>query len=217
MRPSPSPQPSRHGTGLLVVLAVIAVLGGAAFLGGTLALTQRGVGLVAHELSAPDPSSEPRSEPSRTPDPRPTPEPAPEQTPVPSEPSPEPTEPTPGPSGPDAPMAAAELVDALREDHSIGSRLDTTEEFCVEPEGAAEPDPFLCTSAMDTDVVRIVAFENPGIAAEAARAMREAQSGSDAQDTQDACHFVLVWFEHHGLDQGGRDDMAADARSAADC
>lgn len=175
MRPFPSPQPSRHGTGMLVVLAVIAVLGGAAFLGGTLALAERAVGLVAER----------------------------------------PEGPTAGP-GEDL-MAAADLVDALRRDHPIGSRLDTTAELCAEPEEAAEPDPFLCTSAMDTDAVRVVAFESAGVAVEAARAMREAQAGSDAQDTREACHFVLVWFEYHGLDQGERDEMAAGARSAADC
>ncbi|WP_304451762.1 hypothetical protein [Nocardiopsis sp. YSL2] len=208
MRPFPSPQPSRHGAGVLVVLAVIAVLGGAIFLGTTLALAERTIRLVAQgredglseRPSAPasagrEPSSDPAQEPSRPPVPGPT----------------------PAPSDPGGLMAAAELVDELREDHSIGSRLDTTDEFCAGPEEAAEPDPFLCTSAMDTDVVRIVAFESAGIAGEAARAMREARPESEAQDTQDACHFVLVWFEHHGLDQGERDDMAADARAAAGC
>jgi hypothetical protein len=113
-------------------------------------------------------------------------------------------------------MTAAELVDALREDHSIASRLDTTEEFCAEGD-PADPDPFLCTSAMDTDVVRVVAFDSPGTAVDAARAMREARDEGDAQDMRDACHFVLVWFEHHGLDRGERDAMAADAATAAGC
>ncbi|KOX12107.1 hypothetical protein [Nocardiopsis sp. NRRL B-16309] len=176
MRPNPAPQSSHHGTGLLVVLTVIAVLGGAAFLGGALALVDRAVGVVAQGRQG-------------------------------------------GAAGAAGLMSADELVGALREDHGIGSRLDTTAELCAEPEGADEPDPFLCTSAMDTDVVRIVAFGDTGIAAEAARAMREARSdgGHDARDTRDACHFVLVWFDHHGLDRDERDAMADDARSAAGC
>ncbi|NYJ36388.1 hypothetical protein [Nocardiopsis aegyptia] len=178
MRPHPAPQSSRHGTGMLAVLAVIAVLGGAAFLGATLTVAQRAVRLAAEGGA--------RS----------------------------------GPTGSAAPMSAAELVEVLREDHPIGSRLDTTAEFCAEPGESDEPDPFLCTSAMDTDVVRIVAFESVGVAAEAGRAMREARSGGDAhdaQDTREACHFVLVWLTHHGLEQGEREDMAADARSAVGC
>ncbi|RKS05456.1 hypothetical protein DFP74_1055 [Nocardiopsis sp. Huas11] len=215
MHPFPPPQPSRHGTGLLVVLTVIAILGGAAFLGGSLALTEAAVGLVG---AGPDEGVAERPSERESPDPRPSSSTAEPTRPPTAEPTPEPTpEPDPSPSGPAGAMTAADLVDALREEHAIGSRLDTTEEFCVESEESAEPDPFLCTSAMDTDAVRIVAFENAGIAMAAALAMRDAQSGSDAQDTQDACHFVLVWFEHHGLDQGERDGMAADARSAAGC
>mgnify|MGYP006887917593 FL=1 len=112
-------------------------------------------------------------------------------------------------------MSSEDLVAELRRDFDISARQDITEEVC----GAAdeeEYDLFQCTSSMDTDLVRVAAFESPGIAMLATMAMLESEDNT-AEDIQDACHFVLVWFDHNGLDQGERDEMAEAAREIVGC
>jgi hypothetical protein len=191
------------------VLAVIAVLAGASFLGGGIALGGMMTGRVAAD-SRPEPSAEPSGEPTER---EPTGEPAPTAAPVPTEePSPEPTdEPA---FGTDDLISSEELIDELRRDFDINARQDITDEIC--DSGTEETSLFQCTSSMDTNLVRVAAFESSGIAMIAAMAMLESED-SAAEDIQDACHFVLVWFDHNGLDQGERDDMAEAAREIAGC
>ncbi|WP_159940436.1 MULTISPECIES: hypothetical protein [unclassified Nocardiopsis] len=200
----PPPPRGRYGTGLVAVLAVIAVLAGASFLGGGIALG----GMLTGRLAAgeePVPSAGPGGEPGRSPSPTaPTGEPAPTAEP--------PPEPAPGAV---ELMSSEDLVAELRRDFGITARQDTTEDICG-PADEEESTLFRCTSAMDTNLVRVAAFESAAIAGIAAMAMLESEDG-EAQDVQDACHFVLVWFEHNGLDRGERDAMAEAAREAAGC
>ncbi|WP_150251940.1 hypothetical protein [Nocardiopsis deserti] len=199
------------------MLAVIAVLAGASFLGGGLALGGRVTGLVAAD-SGSEPSAEPGGEPTQeapTEDPAPTGAPAPTREPLPTdEPSAEPTdEPT---SETENLISSEELINELRRDFEIDARQDITDEVCGSDPGAEETTLFQCTSSMDTNLVRVAAFENSGIAMIAAMAMLESEENS-AADIQDACHFVLVWFEENGLDQQERDDMAEATREIVGC
>ncbi|PDP86864.1 hypothetical protein CQJ94_14700 [Glycomyces fuscus] len=189
---------------------MIAVLAGASFLGGGIALGGMMTGRVA-AANDPGPSPEPSGEPTeREPsgDPVPTEEPAPTD-----EPTPEPTgEPT---SATEDLISSEELIDELRRDFDIDARQDITDEVCDSgtEDGTSL---FQCTSSMDTNLVRVAAFESAGIAMIAAMAMLENEDNT-AADIQDACHFVLVWFDHNGLDQQERDDMAEAAREIAGC
>ncbi|NKY97414.1 PT domain-containing protein [Nocardiopsis alborubida] len=193
------------------MLAVIAVLAGASFLGGGLALGGRVTGLVAADGGS-DPSAEPSGEPTQE---APTEAPAPTREPLPTdEPSAEPTdEPT---SEAENLISSEELIDELRRDFGIDARQDITDEVCGSDPEAEEATLFQCTSSMDTNLVRVAAFESSGIAMIAAMAMLESEENS-AADIQDACHFVLVWFEENGLDQQERDDMAEATREIAGC
>ncbi|WP_150239271.1 hypothetical protein [Nocardiopsis quinghaiensis] len=194
----------------MAVLAVIAVLGGASFLGGGIALG----GMLTDRVAAaggPEPSEEPSEAPSEPASPTAPPAPTEEPAAPTDEPAREPTEdPTAGEL-----MSSEELVTGLRGDFGIDSRQDITEEVCASTDGE-EHNVFQCTSSMDTNLVRVAAFENDGIAMLTAMAMLESEDNT-AEDVQDACHFVLVWFEHNGLDQGERDDMAEAAREIAGC
>jgi hypothetical protein len=197
----------------VAVLAVIAVLAGASFLGGGLAFGGRVTDLVAPAGSS-EPSAEPSGEPTReapTGDPAPTPTGEPLPT---DEPSAEPTD-QPS-SGAENLISSEELIDELRRDFDIDARLDITDEVCGSDPGAEETTLFQCTSSMDTNLVRVAAFENSGIAMIAAMAMLESEENT-AADIQDACHFVLVWFEENGLDQQERDDMAEATREIVGC
>lgn len=200
------------------MLAVIAVLAGASFLGGGIALggmmTDRVAAGSGSESSA-EPSGEPTREEEPSEDPAPTAAPEPTGEPLPTdEPPVEPTdEPT---SGTEDLISSEELIDELRRDFEIDARQDITEEVCGSDPDAEETALFQCTSSMDTNLVRVAAFENSGIAMIAAMAMLESEDNA-AADIQDACHFVLVWFEENGLDQGERDDMAEAAREIAGC
>jgi hypothetical protein len=195
----------------VAVLAVIAVLAGASFLGGGLAFGGRVTGLVAAARSS-EPSAEPSGEPTRE---APTGDPAPTGEPLPTdEPSAEPTD-QPS-SGAENLISSEELIDELRRDFEIDARLDITDEVCGSDPGAEETTLFQCTSSMDTNLVRVAAFENSGIAMIAAMAMLESEENT-AADIQDACHFVLVWFEENGLDQQERDDMAEATREIVGC
>ncbi|QUX30093.1 hypothetical protein KGD83_05980 [Nocardiopsis akebiae] len=216
-QPPQPPRPGRYGTGLVAVLAVIAVLAGASFLGGGLAVGGRVTGLVAAVVDS-EPSARTGDEQNReapTGDPAPTAAPEPTREPMPTdEPSAEPTdEPSPGTENL---ISSEELIDELRRDFEIDARLDITDEVCGSDPGAEETALFQCTSSMDTNLVRVAAFESSGIAMIAAMAMLESEENT-AADIQDACHFVLVWFEENGLDQQERDDMAEAAREIAGC
>ncbi|WP_444961155.1 PT domain-containing protein [Nocardiopsis sp. M1B1] len=195
----------------MAVLAVIAVLAGASFLGGGLAVGGRLTGLFAAVRDS-ESSARPSDEPTRE---APTGDPAPTAAPEPTEePSAEPTdEPTPGAENL---ISSEELIDELRRDFEIDARLDITDEVCGSDPGAEETTLFQCTSSMDTNLVRVAAFESSGIAMIAAMAMQESEENT-AADIQDACHFVLVWFEESGLDQQERDDMAEATREIVGC
>lgn len=212
----PPPRSGRYGTGLLAVLAVAAVLAGASFLGGGIALGTMLTGRVAAGV-APEPSGEPGGELTEEPSTEePTPEPPPASDPTEGfteEPSREPTDEP--PLGEENLISSEELVNELRRDFDISARQDITDEVCASG-GEEEYSLFQCTSSMDTDLVRVAAFESSGIAMIAATAMTESEDNA-AADIQEACHFVLVWFDHNGLDQGERDDMADAAREVVGC
>lgn len=216
-QPPPGPQEprpqGRYGTGLVAVLCVIAVLGGASFLGGGLA-----VGGMLTARIAEDPGSEPAAqEPSEEPAESPT----PEEPPNPPEvPSPDLTEePTDPPAeDPDEPLLTAEeVVTELRDEYDdLQAGADMTGEVCEED----EDDPlFVCTGAVHTNLVRVVTFENSFLAETLAMGIRnQADEGEgDAVDAQDACHVVLVWFEEGGMDQADRDTMAGEVDGIVDC
>ncbi len=206
-------RPGRYGTGLVTVLAVIAVLAGASFLGGGMALGGMMTGRITAD-EEPEPRDGPGGEsPSPTDTPSPTERPSPLEYPSPTE-EPEPTEePT---TEPEELMSSADLVAELRRDFDISARQDITDEVCGSADEEEGYDLFQCTSSMDTDLVRVAAFESSGIAMLATMAMLESEDNT-AEDIQDACHFVLVWFDHNGLDQGERDEMAEAAREIAGC
>ncbi|MDT0331673.1 hypothetical protein [Nocardiopsis lambiniae] len=207
--PPPPPRPAgRYGTGLMVVLVVIAVLAGASVLGGGLVLGSVITSGVAAGEAGAEPSPEPTREETPTPEPTPEPEPEPEPT---SEPT---DEPTPAPE--DLPTSD-DLVAELRREYDIRERRNITAELCEgsEQEGTL----FQCTSATDTEVVRVIAYAQEGSASLAALLLKEGmgEDGNDAVDVQEACHFVLIWFEGSEADQAARDGMAEYAREAAGC
>ncbi|MFI6574519.1 hypothetical protein ACIBFB_01870 [Nocardiopsis sp. NPDC050513] len=204
--PPPPARPGRYGTGILAVLTVIAVLAGASFLGGGIVLGQTVLSGFAED-APPEPSDTPTEEPTEEPSP----------TPDPYEPTGEPTEePTGAPtSEPEELLTSEELVDALADGFDIAGRLDTTDDVCA-PESGGEETPFRCTSAMDTNLVRVIAFENVGIASIVAVGLA-ADEESEAVDVQSACHFVFIWFEVNGTDQGQRDDMVSTAEEITGC
>ncbi|WP_143831823.1 hypothetical protein [Nocardiopsis sp. CNR-923] len=182
---------------------MIAVLAGASFLGGGIVLGQTVVNGFAEDAS-PQPSDDPTQEPTGGPSPTPSADPS-EPTSAPAE---EPTYET------EAPLTSEELVDELSDDFDIAGRLDTTDDVCVPEDG--EEAPFQCTSAMDTNLVRMIAFENVGVASIVALGLA-ADEESEAVDVQSACHFVLIWFEANGTDQGQRDDIVSTAEEITGC
>ncbi|MFL1380528.1 hypothetical protein, partial [Nocardiopsis protaetiae] len=203
----PPPPRSTYGTGLLAVLVVITVLAGGTFLGGGLLWGNR---VIAGSAAAePSPSPSPSAQESPTPEPEPT-EPAP--TPGPTfEPTERPTLP------PEDLLTADELVAELREEYDIPSRSNLTGEICASED--EEPAPFQCTSATDTPLVRVIAFPSEGAAILAAVLLEQdlEEGESDAVDVQDACHFVLIWFEESGTDQAQRDEIAQFTRDVVAC
>lgn len=206
--PPPGPPPGGgYGAGLLAVLVVITVLAGGTFLGGGLVVGDR---LVSSWASPePSPSPPPPAEPTG-PEPTDT---APEPEPAPtSEPPEEPT------TAPEDLLTADDLVAELRDEYDIESRSNLTPDMCT-PEDGEEPAPFQCTSATDTPLVRVIAFPNAGAAALAAVLLQQdlEEGEADAVDVQEACHFVLVWFEEAGTDQAERDEIADFSRGVADC
>ncbi|MEE2047268.1 hypothetical protein Q7689_28460, partial [Nocardiopsis tropica] len=196
------------GTGLLAVLSVLAVLAGASFLGGGMALGWRvtgGAAGVAAAAPSEEPGGEASEEGSPTPGPSPSEEPPPTGRPLPTdEPSVEAEE----------LITAEDLVDELRRDFPIDARVDVTDDICTAEN--EEENLFQCTSAMDTNLMRAIAFDGAGIALFAAMALEESED-STAADIQEACHFVLIWFDGDAMDQGERDDMAEATREAAGC
>lgn len=194
------------------MLTVIAVLAGASTLGGTLALagmlTDR---VVADEAPEPAPTAEESDpEPSVTPTPEPSPTP---------EPTEEPTE-EPGDT-PDSAlwdMTAEEVVTELREDHDdLTAGLDVSDDLCVSEE---EDDLFLCTMAVETNLVRVISYENSLIATTVVLGLQgqEESEGSDtAVDFRDACHIVLIWFEHGGMEESDRSAMVDDVEGIVGC
>lgn len=203
--PPPPPRPKRYGTGVIAVLTVVGILSGAAVLGGGITaahlLTGGGPAVVAVEREPEE--ARPAPEPSPTPTPEPSPTPVEEPT---EEPSREPVE----------PMSAGDLVAELRKDYDISGRTDTTDEFCVEDEDEEAPNLFVCHSATDTNLVRVVAFNNILIASAAAIGLQNGEDGNSI-DVQPACHFVLIWFEEMGTSQEERDDMTRSAETIAGC
>ena len=200
----PPPRPGRYGAGVVSVLVVIAFLAGSAFVGGGLA--------VGHVVTSSFVEEEPEPEPTEEPTEEPTPSPTPSPTPTPTE-EPEPTEePT---LEPEDMLTAEEAVNELRRDFDIGARADSTDEYCTSDEDEEES-LFQCTSAMDTDLVRVIAFETAGAAMFTAMALENDEEG-DAVDVQDACHLVLIWFEQSGMEQDERDEMVALTENAAAC
>lgn len=204
--PHPTPPPrGRYGTGLVAVLAVIAILAGASFLGGGLALGGVVTGRIAAERE-PEPA------------PAPTPSPTPEESPSPTEdpfPSPEPTEePTTVPTQEPEELATVEdIISELSGDHGLEAGVDKTDEICDDEEA------FACTGAMDTNLARIIAFEDifsASIVIAGLRAQIE-EDDNDVVDAQNACHIVFIWFEGSGTDQSERDDMTSDARNVTGC
>ncbi|MDE3721118.1 hypothetical protein PWG71_06935 [Nocardiopsis sp. N85] len=190
----------------MVVLVVIAVLAGASVLGGGLVLGSVITGGAAAGEADTEPSPEPTREETPTPEPEPEPEP---------EPTSEPTdEPTPAPE--DLPTSD-DLVAELRLEYDIRERRNITAELCEGPE--QEGTLFQCTSATDTEVVRVIAYAHEGSASLAALLLKEGmgEDGNDAVDVQEACHFALIWFEGSETDQAERDEMAEYAREAAGC
>ncbi|MFV2197055.1 hypothetical protein [Nocardiopsis sp. LOL_012] len=200
--PQPPPKPpGRYGTGTVAVLAVIAVLAGGSFLGGGLFL---GRSVFDGPAQGEDVPSAP---PSATPPEEPTPEPEPEPTP-----SPEPT-PT---EAPEQLITAPELVEELDGDFDISDRLNITADVCSTAEGE-QPAPLQCTTAMDTNLMRVVAFDGAGLALLAAAAL-EGREDSDLVDVRSACHFVLLWFDEEGvMGQEERDGMVTATEEISGC
>ncbi|WP_433699917.1 hypothetical protein [Nocardiopsis sp. CA-288880] len=192
------------------MLSVIAVLAGASFLGGGMALGWRvtggaaGAATAAAESSG-EPGGEASEEGSPTPGPSPSEEPPPTGRPLPTD------EPS---VGAEELITAEDLVDELRRDFPIDARVDVTDDICTAED--EEENLFRCTSAMDTNLMRAIAFDGAGIALFAAMALEESED-STAADIQEACHFVLIWFDGDAMDQGERDDMAEATREAAGC
>ena len=205
---SPPPPPGRYSAGVVAVLAVIAVLAGSAFVGGGLAAGHVVTSSLVEEEPEPEPTEEPTEEPKETPGPSSTPEPTPTEEPEQTE------EPT---LEPEDMLTAEEAVNELRHEFSIGARADTTDEYCTSEEDDEESASlFQCTSAMDTDLVRVIAFETSGAAMFTAMAL-ENDEESDAVDVQDACHIVLIWFEENGLEQDERDEMTNLIEESVSC
>ncbi len=215
--PGPPPEPplgsvpgGRYGTGMVAVLAVIAVLAGASFLGGGLALG----GVVAGRFAA-DQEPEPEPSPTEAPSPSPSPEgfPSPTEDPFPSpDPTEEPTElPT---QEPEDLLSAEEVVAELRGDYDLNAGIDITGDLCD-----GDDDVFVCTSAVDTNLARIIAFDNMFTATIVVAGLRSqvAEDDNEMVDVQEACHIVLIWFEGGSMDQSERDDMAADTEALTGC
>lgn len=207
--------PGRYGAGMLAVLTVIAVLAGATVVGGTLLAGNAVTTAIADEEETDEPTDAPSAPPpsEESPSPRPSPTPTPTEEPFPTEePSP------PDITAPEDLLTAEEVVNELRHDHDIQQRVDTTEEQCEEQdEENPLGDLFSCSSAVDTDLVRVIAFDSDIIAGSISENMTDNLDEGDAIDAQDACHVVLVWFEENGTDQDQRDTMADDATEAIGC
>lgn len=206
--PQGPPPRGRYGAGLVAVLAVIAVMAGASFLGGGLALG----GLATDRIAA---GREPEPEPS----PSVSPSPSPEETPSPTEdpfPSPEPTEePSELPTQePEEKASAEDVVAELSGDYDLEAGVDISSDICDD-----EEDVFVCSSAVDTNLVRIVAFEDILTASVVIAGLRSQveEDDNDMVDVQNACHIVFIWFESGGMDQSERDSMTSDTEAFTGC
>ncbi len=190
------------------MIAVAAVLAGASFLGGGLALG----GLATDRIAA-----------GREPEPEPLPSvsPSPEESPSPTEdpfPSPEPTEEASEPptQEPEDLASAEDVVEELSGDYDLQSGVDASGDLC---EAEDEEDAFVCTSAVDTNLVRIIAFENMFTATLVVAGLQSqvGEDDNDMADVQSACHIVFVWFEGGDMDQGERDSMVSDTEAFTGC
>lgn len=194
----------------MAVLAVIAVLAGASTLGGGLAVGGLITGRIAEvRAPVPVPSVE---ESAPAPSPTPTLEPAPEPI---EEPTEKPSEPL--DSDPWS-MTADEVVEELREDYDLDSGLDLSNELCVAE--TEEDELFLCTMAVETNLVRVVSFDDPLVASTVVLGLlgqEESEEEGGAVDYRSACHIVLIWFEHAGMDEGERATMADDVEGIVGC
>ncbi|QVJ02071.1 hypothetical protein KGD82_04215 [Nocardiopsis eucommiae] len=205
----PPPPRGRYGTGLVAVLAVIAILAGASFLGGGLALG----GVVTSRIAA-DRESDPRPSPSPSPSPTPEESPSPTEDPLPgSEPAEEPSDlPT---EEPREKVTVEEVISELSGDYGMNGGRDVTDDLC----DGGEEETLSCTSAMDTNVARVIDFDDiltASIVIVNLRSQAE-EDDNDMVDAQNACHIVFIWFEGGDTDQSERDDMTRDARSFAGC
>ena len=155
--------------------------------------------------SDPEPSVTPTHEPSPTPEP----------TEVPTE---EPSE------GADAAlwdMTAEEVVTELREEHDdLTDGLDVSDELCVSEE---EDDLFVCTMAVETNLVRVISYENSLVATTVVLGLRNQEEAEDAEgadvavDFRSACHIVLIWFERGGMEESDRGAMTDDVEDIVGC
>ncbi|WP_017603542.1 hypothetical protein [Nocardiopsis alkaliphila] len=192
------------------MLVVIAILMGAFTLGGGLAVAGAIGDRIAEDgLSAPRPPSVERAL-APSPTPISTPEPAREAA----------LEPAEGATRPPDPwsMTADEVVEGLREDHGLDTGLDISDELCGTE--AEEDELFTCTMAVETDLVRVVSFDGPLIAATVVLSLLGQEEGeveSGVVDLRNACHVVLIWFEGTGMDEGGRTAMTQDVEDIVGC
>lgn len=211
-QPPPRGPRGRYGGGLLAVLTVMAILAGASTLGGTFVL----VGAFTDRIAVDDaPESAPTAvegdpEPSATPtfEPSPTPEPTEAPTEEPSD-------------GADAAlwdMTAEEVVTELREEHDdLTDGLDVSDELCASEE---EDDLFACTMAVETNLVRVISYDNSLIATTVVLGLQnqEDSEGADmAVDFRSACHIVLIWFERGGMEESDRGAMTDDVEDIVGC
>lgn len=196
------------------MLTVIAILAGASTLGGTLAiagaLTDR---VAADEVpesaptaveSAPEPSATPTHEPIPTPDP----------TDAPTE------EPSDGADAARWDMTAEEVVTELREEHDdLTDGLDVSDELCA----SKEDDLFVCTMAVETNLVRVISYENSLVATTVVLGLLDQEETEDAEgadmavDFRSACHIVLIWFERGGMEESDRGAMTDDVEDIVGC
>lgn len=113
-------------------------------------------------------------------------------------------------------MTADEVVDGLREEHDLDAGLDISDELCTTE--AEENELFACTMAVETDLVRVISFDDPLVAATVVLSLLGQEPGeSGAVDYRSACHIVLIWFEGTGVDEGGRTAMTEDVEDIVGC
>ena len=94
--------------------------------------------------------------------------------------------------------------------------MDVTGDICKAED---EEDLFVCTIAVDTNLVRIIAFDNMFTATLVIAGLQAQveEDDNDMVDVQSACHIVFIWFDSTDMDQGERDSMAGDIETFVGC